>query len=226
MGNMKLCLGQFLMVLYLSLFCGASSFTYAQTLEEKEWIAEGNKFYLQKDFDKARVEYSKVIATSPASYKANFNLGNTYFELKNYKNAVTHFDKATKASPNKLEKANAFHNLGNSLLQQHEYKKAIEAYKNALRNNPKDNETRYNLVLAKKLLNNQDKQQNPLDLPKPSDYAKQMKSKADLEAEQGKFEAARNLMLEAIKKDSTVMHYQSYIDKLTEIVVLDTIKLK
>ncbi|WP_304420251.1 tetratricopeptide repeat protein [Profundicola chukchiensis] len=223
---MKLCFSQSLILLCVTLFFGGSQESYAQTLEEKEWIAEGNKYYLQKEFDKARVEYSKVLATSPASYKANFNLGNAYFELKNYKNAVTHFEKATKASPDKLEKANAFHNLGNSLLQQHEYKKAIESYKDALRNNPKDNETRYNLVLAKKLLNNQDKQQNPPDLPKPSEYAKQMKSKADFEAEKGKFEVARNLMLEAMQKDSTVMHYQSYIDKLTEIVVLDTIKLK
>lgn len=226
MGNMKLYLNRSLLIISISLFFVGTQNSYAQTLEEKEWIADGNKYYLQKEFDKARVEYSKVLATSPASYKANFNLGNAYFELKNYKNAATHFQKASKASPDQLEKANAFHNLGNSLLQQHDYKKAIEAYKEALRNNPKDNETRYNLVLAKKLLNNQDKQQNPPDLPKPSDYAKQMKTKADFQANQGKFEAARNLMIEAMQKDSTVVHYQSYIDKLTEIVVLDTIKLK
>ena len=33
-----------------------------------------------------------------------------------------------------------------------EYSGAVEAYKNALRNNPKDEETRYNYALAKKML--------------------------------------------------------------------------
>ena len=36
----------------------------------------------------------------------------------------------------------------------------IEAYKESLRNNPKDDETRYNLVLAQKQLKDQQQQQN------------------------------------------------------------------
>ena len=39
-----------------------------------------------------------------------------------------------------------------------DYAKAVEAYKESLRNNPKDDETRYNLALAQKQL--QDQQQN------------------------------------------------------------------
>ena len=38
------------------------------------------------------------------------------------------------------------------------YEKAIEAYKESLRNNPNDDETRYNLALAQKML--KDQQQN------------------------------------------------------------------
>ena len=38
-------------------------------------------------------------------------------------------------------------------------KKTIEAYKESLRNNPKDDETRYNLALAQKLLKDQQQQQ-------------------------------------------------------------------
>ena len=35
---------------------------------------------------------------------------------------------------------------------QKDYGKAVEAYKQSLRNNPKDDETRYNLALAQKML--------------------------------------------------------------------------
>lgn len=207
------------------LFVGFKT-AYAQTLEEKEWIHKGNLYYAQNEFDKARVEYSKVLTTEPTSYIANFNLGNTFFELENYPNAVMHFQKAVENTNEKIEKANAYHNLGNSLMMQNSYEKAIEAYKNSLRNNPKDDETRYNFVLAKELLEIQEKQQNPPNLPRPSDFAKEMKARADHKSENAEFEDALNLMREALKQDSTVKHFQTYMDKLQEIVILDTMKLK
>merc|ERR1711991_196942 len=61
----------------------------------------------------------------------------------------------------KLSKAEAYHNMGNSFMKEKEYGKAVEAFKNSLRNNSKDDETRYNLALAKELLKNQ--QQNKDD---------------------------------------------------------------
>jgi uncharacterized protein YjdB len=39
--------------------------------------------------------------------------------------------------------------MGNVFMQTKKCKEAVEAYKNALRNNPTDDETRYNLGLAK-----------------------------------------------------------------------------
>ena len=40
-------------------------------------------------------------------------------------------------------------------MKEKQYRPAVEAYKNALRNNPTDDETRYNLALAKKMLEEQ-----------------------------------------------------------------------
>lgn len=215
--------------IFLLLFFVASysHVIFAQTLQEKEWIVEGNNFYLNKEFDKAKTVYSKVLATTPSNAKANYNLGNTYYHLKDYKKATTHYDRASKSSIDKIQKAHAFHNLGNSYMQQHEYQKAIDAYKNSLRNNPKDNETRYNFALAKKLLNNEEKNdQKPPELPKPTDYAKKMKAKADSLSTQGEFSPALEIMKQALAKDSTVAHFQNYMDKLNEIILLDTIKIK
>ncbi|HAV54019.1 MAG TPA: hypothetical protein DCX41_03680, partial [Aequorivita sp.] len=41
---------------------------------------------------------------------------------------------------------------GNTYMNEKKYTEAVEAYKNALRNNPNDDETRYNLALAKDML--------------------------------------------------------------------------
>jgi len=51
--------------------------------------------------------------------------------------------------------------MGNVFMKRKEYEKAVEAYKEALRNNPTDEETRYNLALAKEMLKKQqDEQKN------------------------------------------------------------------
>jgi Tetratricopeptide repeat. len=52
----------------------------------------------------------------------------------------------------------AWHNIGNSLLQKKELEKSMEAYKMALRMNPEDEETRYNLAVVQKMI--QDQQQD------------------------------------------------------------------
>ena len=63
---------------------------------------------------------------------------------------MTRYLQAAEVATTKAEKHKAYHNLGNAFYQQKDYKKAVEAYKNALRNDPTDEETRYNLALAKK----------------------------------------------------------------------------
>ena len=58
-------------------------------------------------------------------------------------------NKQLETATSKAEKHKAFHNIGNILMQKEKCKEAVEAYKNALRNNPTDEETRYNLAVAK-----------------------------------------------------------------------------
>ena len=198
----------------------------AQSLEEKEAVAEGNAFYLQKEFDKARASYSKVLAMNPSSVKANYNLGNTFYELKSFDQAASHYTQAAQRAETKEDKAKAYHNLGNAQMQQKKYKEAIESYKSSLRNNPKDNQTRYNFALAKKLLDSQENKPSPPKLPEPSVYAREQKGRADLKAQEGNFGEALGIMENALKRDSTVRHFHTYIEKLNEVVILDTIGIK
>lgn len=196
---------------------------YGQSLEERETIASGNAHFLKKEYSLAQADYAKVLSTNPASLKANYNLGNTYYQVKNYALAEKHFSKAAKASKTTMLKAKALHNLANAQMQQKKYKEAIENYKEALRNNPSDNETRYNLSLAQKLIETKE-QNNPKDLPKPSDFAKKQKQKADEMAKKGSFDKAYSIMSAALLKDSSVLHFKTYMDKLNEIISLDSLK--
>lgn len=101
------------------------------------------------DFSQAEALYRKALDKNPKGDKAAYNFGNLYFENEKNKTSAQRYLESAKASNNKDVKHKNFHNLGNLMMEEKQYTKAVEAYKNALRNNPTDEETRYNLALAK-----------------------------------------------------------------------------
>jgi len=135
--------------------------------EAKQFVAEANKVLTEEgNFPRAEGEYRKAISKNPLDPTAKYNLANAYYNSEKYEEATLRYTEAVKATDaTKAEKHKAFHNKGNTFMEQKKYKEAVEAYKNALRNNPKDDETRYNLALAKKMLEQQ-QQQNDQDQDK------------------------------------------------------------
>ena len=128
-------------------------------LEAKRYVAEGNDYLVNdKNFPAAEGEYRKAIAKNPVYEPAKYNLGNAYYVTEKYDEALQRYAQTSKITDNKQIKHLAFHNQGNTFMRQKKFKEAVAAYKNALRNNPLDNETRYNLALAKKMQEQQDKE--------------------------------------------------------------------
>ena len=103
--------------------------------------------------------------------KAEYNLGNTIYKNKKYSEAITNYKNASQLAKTNPEKHKAFHNLGNAYMQDKNYKSAVDSYKKALKANSKDEKTRYNLALAKKML-----EKNP---PKPKPKNKNKDKKDD-----------------------------------------------
>lgn len=116
------------------------------------YLNEGNEEIADENFPEAEVNYRKAIAISPSEEIGKYNLGNAYYNEAKNRDAMRRFAQAASISESKKEKHRAFHNLGNTFMNEKKYQEAVEAYKNALRNNPTDDETRYNLALAKDLL--------------------------------------------------------------------------
>ncbi len=125
------------------------------TLDEKNLVRDGNDLFRQNNFVDAEVKYKKALKNNPNYETANFNLGNAIYEQNRFKEAAPFYEMVTKTSKNKQSKAEAFHNSGNVSMKEKKYPQAVEAYKNSLRQNPNDEETRYNLALAKELLEQQ-----------------------------------------------------------------------
>ena len=133
-----------------------------------DYVHEANQLINEDKFVSAEMEYRKAISEQPANIAGTYNLGNSYYKKGNYEEALFRQQQAAKNALTKEEKHKAFHNIGNILMQNKQCKEAVEAYKSALRNDPTDDETRYNLVLAKECAEQQ-QDQNQDDQNKDQD---------------------------------------------------------
>ncbi len=131
----------------------------AQKAERKN-LREGNKQYNDEKYTEAEISYRRSLEVNPTSEQGIFNLGNALFKQEKYNEAGEQYKMSAQMQKDPTKAAAAWHNLGNISSQAKDYAKSIEAYKQALRLNPNDDETRYNLVLAQKLLQEQQNQQN------------------------------------------------------------------
>ncbi len=144
--------------------------------EAMQLVFQGNQEIVKEKANviEAEKSYRKAIAKDPNNAVAKYNLGVSYHATENFQEAAQRNEQAAKLANNIGEKHAAYHNLGNSYMGTGELEKAIEAYKNALRNNPTDYQTRYNLALAKKMKQEQDKNK-----PKDGDKNKEQGDKDD-----------------------------------------------
>ena len=147
-----------------------TSFSFAQEDNEKQlrksqikandFVHEGNELVSSDDFVSAEMEYRKAISEQPNLSAGAYNLAHSYFTKGNFEESLYRHQQAAANAKTKEERHKAFHNIGNILMQNKKCADAVNAYKNALRNNPTDDETRYNLALAKDCEKQQQEQED------------------------------------------------------------------
>ncbi len=125
---------------------------------ERDYMRSGNKLYRDSTYIKAEVDYRKALELDPKLGDAMYNLGGSLLMQQKAKEAMEQYEAASHVEKDKMKLAQIYHNMGVILQVSKQLPQCIEAYKEALRNNPKDDETRYNLVLAQKQLKDQQQQ--------------------------------------------------------------------
>jgi len=174
--------------LLIILLTFSSCFTFSQDLEKEEqeliamkkannFVHEGNELVTNENYIAAEKEFRKAISEQPDNVAGAYNLGNSYYKKGNYEEALFRQQQAAKNATSKDNKHKAFHNIGNILMKNKQCKEAVEAYKSALRNDPTDEETRYNLVIAKECA----EQQKDEDQDKNKDKDKKEEEKDEEE---------------------------------------------
>ncbi|MBQ7381654.1 MAG: tetratricopeptide repeat protein [Paludibacteraceae bacterium] len=137
-----------------------SPLTFAQ--REASDVRKGNREYKNENFSEAEVDYRRALQTNKDSYEAHYNLGDALYRQEKYEDALEAFETAARSLDKKEDKtrySKVMHNIGNCHFAAQQYDKAVSAYQESLRANPKDNETRYNLVKAMEMLQQQQQEQ-------------------------------------------------------------------
>ncbi|MDD4609524.1 MAG: tetratricopeptide repeat protein [Bacteroidaceae bacterium] len=128
--------------------------------EVRRFNRMGNTNYKDSSFVAAETNYRRALNLNGSSTVAAYNLGKVLNAQGKKEDALKQYDDAIRImDDNKEAKAYAYHNKGVLLYKDKKYGPAVEAYKQSLINNPTDNETRYNLALAQKMLRLQQQQQ-------------------------------------------------------------------
>ncbi len=119
-------------------------------------IEKANQFYKDKKYNEASNEYRKLPTTAQSFY----NLGDALYKEKKYQEALDTYSKVV-TEDTELERKK-LHNMGNSYVKLNDLQKAKEFYEKSLKIK-EDKETRENLDIVNKELENQkeqNKQQN------------------------------------------------------------------
>ncbi|WP_280751625.1 MULTISPECIES: tetratricopeptide repeat protein [unclassified Parabacteroides] len=138
--------------------------------EERKSVRAGNKLFAKEQLNEAEIAYRKSMDVNPRSLEGNYNLGNVLYKQEKYEEAAKQYEMLAGQAQQLIDTkggqeraAEVFHNMGNIGMKEKDYAKSIELYKQSLRLNPDDEETRYNLALAQKLLEDQQNEDQDQD---------------------------------------------------------------
>lgn len=98
-----------------------------------------------KQYDKALFYYSRALSLNPDSIDANLSLGNVYFILGRYEEAIRSYKKALEYS--QRSKSSILIKIGTSYLFLNDYDKAIEVFKEIQRIEPTNSDSYFALGL-------------------------------------------------------------------------------
>jgi Ca-activated chloride channel homolog len=150
----------------------------APAQQDKLHIKSGNESFKGTDYEQAIKFYDEALKRNPNNTIAQFNKADALYKAGRHAEAGDLFGKlAASPSVSDQKRAQALHNLGNTYLQQQKFNEGVDAYRQSLRLNPKDEDTRYNLAYANKLLQKQQQQDQSCDKPGDGDKGDKDKDK-------------------------------------------------
>lgn len=145
---------------FVAVVCMAATAS-AQKMPERSLVRKGNRQFARERYDLSADSYKRALESAPGNFEATYNLGNAMVRTEQYDKAEQLLTAAAADSLRSAEdRAEAYYNLGNAQFAQQKLKEALASYRRSLELNPSDMEAKYNYAYTKKLLDNQDQNQD------------------------------------------------------------------
>ena len=141
----------------------------ASAQANRKLLREGNRNYKTEKYDQAEVNYRRALEKDSMDFRGQYNLASSLYRQEKFDEAAMHYAQALAAPDiDDSRRAKALHGAGNSMVKaglQNEqqgmqyFQQAVKAYQDALKLDPKNDDTRYNLAYARRLLQQAQQQQ-------------------------------------------------------------------
>lgn len=162
-------------IIALTLVVAGADSASAQRHEERKLVREGNREFNNKEYAKGLAKYNEALEVDPDCMEAKYNRANAYHHVAR-KNSGLEVEKRDTSITwersnalfeeliadkrlSKEQRAEVYCNVGMSLMRQQQHEAALNAFRESLLLNPNDQDTKYNYVLAKRVVD-QKRQQN------------------------------------------------------------------
>lgn len=120
-------------------------------------ITKGNRLYAKGENQKALENYLIAKSVDSTSVIPGFNAGDALYKMGRFDESLREFSSAVVGRSDSTT-AMAYYNIGNAFFKLRDLRSAVEAYKRALLIKPDDEDAKYNLELALRLLKEQENQ--------------------------------------------------------------------
>ena len=87
-----------LVIILLVMMAGAG-WAQLKSVSYNNWFEDGNAAYDEGNYEQALVFYNSIVDVGMESAALYYNMGNTYYKMKDYPHAILYYEKALKLSP-------------------------------------------------------------------------------------------------------------------------------
>ncbi len=114
--------------------------------------AKGIKTYEEGDYQKALDNFRSAQLSKPDSPAIRHNAALSIYRMGDYEKTIEELEKAYELATDDIEKADIQYDMGNAYFMQDSLQRSVMHYQKALEFNPKDEDAKYNLELARALI--------------------------------------------------------------------------
>ena len=139
-------------------------FTYCFFLLANLIIAndKGMDLFNNGNYKEAAEYYNSILKERSEDNAASFSLGASQYHMEDNVSALKSFEQAL-SSKDRMLQSKAFYNIARILQDQNELDKSLSLYKKSLELNPNDIDSKINYELLKRMINQQDSQNQQND---------------------------------------------------------------